>query len=94
LKILLLGMNGRVGWELQRSLAQLGQLVALGREQADFAQPEQVMAAVRAVAPQLIVNAAAYTTVDRAESEPELARAVNATAVAVLAAEAANGGAW
>jgi dTDP-4-dehydrorhamnose reductase len=94
LKILLLGMNGRVGWELQRSLAPLGQLVALGREQADFTQPEQLMAAVRAVAPQLIVNAAAYTAVDRAESEPELARAVNATAVAALATEAARRGAW
>jgi len=55
LKILLLGMNGRVGWELQRSLMPLGHLVALGREQADFTQPEQVLAAVRAVAPQVIV---------------------------------------
>jgi dTDP-4-dehydrorhamnose reductase len=94
LKILLLGGHGRVGWELQRSLAPLGHLVALGREQADLTWHEQVLAAVRTVAPQLIVNAAAYTAVDRAESEPGLAHAVNATAVAVLAAEAANRGAW
>jgi dTDP-4-dehydrorhamnose reductase len=94
LKILLLGANGRVGWELQRSLAPLGQLVAMGREQADFTQHERVLAAVRLVAPQLIVNAAAYTAVDRAESEPEQARTVNATTVAVLAGEAAQSGAW
>ena len=94
MKILLLGMNGRVGWELQRSLMPLGHLVALGREQADFTQPEQVLAAVRAVAPQVIVNAAAYTAVDRAEAEPDLAQSVNATTVAILAREAAHRGAW
>ena len=99
MKILLLGMNGQVGWELQRSLAPLGELVALdfdspGPLVADFTQPEALAATVRAVAPQVIVNAAAHTAVDKAESEPELARTINATAPAVLAREAAALGAW
>ena len=99
MKILLLGMNGQVGWELQRALAPLGELVALdfdspGPLAADFTQPEALAATVRAVAPQVIVNAAAHTAVDKAESEPELARTINATAPAVLAREAAATGAW
>jgi len=99
MKILLLGMNGQVGWELQRSLAPLGELVALdfdspGPLAADFTQPEALAATVRAVAPQVIVNAAAHTAVDKAEAEPELARTINAKAPAVLAREAQALGAW
>ena len=98
MKILLLGMNGQVGWELQRALAPLGELVALGREgsspAADFTQPEALATTVRAVAPQVIVNAAAHTAVDKAESEPALARTINAVAPAVLAREAYALGAW
>jgi len=99
MKILLLGMNGQVGWELQRSLAPLGELVALdfdspGPLAADFTQPEALAATLRAVAPQVIVNAAAHTAVDKAEAEPELARTINAKAPAVLAREAHVLGAW
>ncbi len=99
MRVLLLGAGGQVGWELQRSLATLGELVALGRGDADglsgdLARPDALAATVRAVAPDLIVNAAAYTAVDRAESEPELAHAVNAAAPGVLAREARAAGAW
>lgn len=99
MKILLLGKNGQVGWELQRSLAPLGEVVALdfdspGPLSADFSKPESLAATVRAVAPDVIVNAAAHTAVDKAESEPDLARAINATAPGVLAREAAARGAW
>ncbi|MEQ1686776.1 MAG: dTDP-4-dehydrorhamnose reductase [Burkholderiaceae bacterium] len=99
MKILLLGKNGQVGWELQRSLAVLGDVVALdfdspGPLTADFSKPESLAATVRAVAPQLIVNAAAHTAVDKCESEPEVARALNATSPAVLAREANSLGAW
>jgi dTDP-4-dehydrorhamnose reductase len=98
MKILLLGKNGQVGWELQRSLAPLGDIVACDFDspppsRADFAQPESLVALVRAVRPAVIVNAAAHTAVDRAEAEPELARALNATAPGVLAREAAAQGA-
>jgi dTDP-4-dehydrorhamnose reductase len=97
-KILLFGKTGQVGWELQRALAPLGELVALGSASteyaADFSRPEALTETVRAVRPDVIVNAAAYTTVDKAESEPELARAVNALAPGVLAREAAASGAW
>ena len=99
MKILLLGMNGQVGWELQRALAPLGELIALDFDspapwQADFMQPEALAATVRAVAPDLIVNAAAHTAVDKAESEPERARTINALAPASLAREARALGAW
>jgi len=88
MKILLLGKNGQVGWELQRSLAPLGELIALGSDQADFTDLDGLAAIVRDVAPDVIVNAAAHTAVDKAESEPGLARAINALAPAVLANEA------
>ncbi|MBA2722799.1 MAG: dTDP-4-dehydrorhamnose reductase [Methylibium sp.] len=98
MKILLLGKNGQVGWELQRSLAVLGELTALDFDStglsADFSRPESLAATVQAVRPDVIVNAAAHTAVDKAESEPELARTLNATAPAVLAREAAALGAW
>lgn len=98
MKILLLGQNGQVGWELQRALAPLGEVIGQDRQTSqqayDFAQPESLAALVQAVRPDVIVNAAAHTAVDRAESEPDLARAINATAPAVLAREAARLGAW
>jgi dTDP-4-dehydrorhamnose reductase len=96
--ILLLGKNGQVGWELQRSLAPLGELVACdfdspGEMRADFSQPESLRALVRRVKPDVIVNAAAHTAVDKAETEVELARALNATSPGVVAEEAAMLGA-
>ena len=99
MKILLLGMNGQVGWELHRSLAPLGELIALDFDSpapltADFSQPEALVPLVRAARPDVIVNAAAHTAVDKAESEPDLARAINAAAPGVLAREAAALGAW
>jgi len=99
MRILLLGKSGQLGWELQRALAPLGELVALDRAgvdglPADFAQPQTLAALLRALRPLVVVNAAAYTAVDKAESEPALAHAVNAEAPAVLAREAAALGAW
>lgn len=99
MKILLLGKNGQVGWELQRALAPLGEVIALDFDSpppltADFSRPESLAATVRAIAPQIIVNAAAHTAVDKAESEPDFARALNADSPGVLAREAAGLGAW
>ena len=98
MKILLLGCDGQVGWELQRSLQPLGQVLALdfqSREHAaDFSKPDALAATVQAVRPDLIVNAAAHTAVDKAESEPALAQAINADAPGVLARAAAAAGAW
>ena len=99
MRILLLGCTGQVGWELQRSLAPLGDVTALSRNSenglcGDLSQPEALAETVRQLAPDVIVNAAAYTPVDQAESEPELAEAINATAPAVLADEARVLGAW
>ena len=97
MKILLLGKNGQVGWELQRSLAPLGEVLALDRQSSDFcgdlSQPERLAQTVLAWRPQVIVNAAAHTAVDKAESEPQLARCLNATAPAALAQAAAQIGA-
>ena len=98
MKILLLGKGGQVGWELQRALAPLGELISLdfdsvGELCGDFTQPDAVAAAVRRVAPDLIVNAAAHTAVDRAESEPDTARLINAVTPARIALEAAALGA-
>jgi dTDP-4-dehydrorhamnose reductase len=99
MKILLLGKNGQVGWELQRSLAVLGEVVALDRQGGpglcgDLTDLVGLAQTVRSVQPQVIVNAAAHTAVDKAESEPELARTLNALAPGVLAREAAQLGAW
>ena len=98
MNILLFGKGGQVGWELQRSLAVLGNVTALDHDSTDhcgdFANPEGVAATVRALKPDVIVNAAAHTAVDKAESEPELARLLNATTPGVLAREAAALGAW
>jgi dTDP-4-dehydrorhamnose reductase len=98
MKILLFGKNGQVGWELQRSLAVLGDVLALDRSSAehcgDLSSPEGLAKTVRDVRPDVIVNAAAYTAVDKAESESDLAHAVNAEAPGVLAKEAQRLGAW
>ena len=97
MKILLFGKNGQVGWELQRSLAPLGELVALDRHSTDhcgdLGNLPGLAATVQALRPDVIVNAAAYTAVDKAESEPDLARTLNALAPGVLAQEAARLGA-
>jgi len=89
MKLLLLGKGGQVGWELQRSLAPLGELVALDFDStdysADFSQPEQVAETVRRLRPDVIVNAAAHTAVDKAEAEPDLARKLNATTPGLVA---------
>ena len=88
MRIVLLGKNGQVGWELQRSLAPLGELIALDRHSepaADLQHPEALRVSLLALQPNVIVNAAAYTAVDKAESEPELATLINAEAPAVLA---------
>jgi dTDP-4-dehydrorhamnose reductase len=98
MKILLLGKNGQVGWELQRSLSILGEVVACdfdspGALKADFSDPESLTDLIRRERPDAIVNSAAHTAVDKAESEPDLARRINATAPGVIAREAAALGA-
>jgi len=93
LRILLTGRNGQVGGELNKTLAPLGELTALGRAELDLRDAAGVRDAVRAAKPEVIVNAAAYTAVDRAEAEREAAFAVNATAPGVLAEEAKRAGA-
>lgn len=84
-KILLLGKDGQVGWELQRALAPLGVLTALNRSECDLADPAQVQAVLEKHEPEVIVNAAAYTAVDKAETDQVLARRINVDAVAELA---------
>ena len=98
MKILLLGKTGQVGWELQRSLAPLGEVIALDHDSTnfcgDFGNLSGLAETVRTVKPDVIVNAAAHTAVDKAESEPDLVRTLNALAPGVLAVEAAKLGAW
>jgi len=99
MKILLLGKNGQVGWELQRSLSPLGELIALDRHVVDglcgdLSDLDALRATIRQVKPDVIVNAAAYTAVDKAESETELADRVNGQASQVMAEEATTLGAW
>ncbi len=98
MRILLFGKGGQVGWELQRSLAPLGELIALGADSqqpgGDFTRLDDIAQTVRTIAPDVIVNAAAYTAVDKAESEPELARTINALAPGILAQEARKLGSW
>jgi len=97
-KILLFGKNGQVGWELQRSLAPLGELVALDADSTDycgdFSNVAGIAKTVREIKPDVIVNAAAYTAVDKAETDTELARSINALAPGILAQEAKRSGAW
>ena len=98
MKILLLGKNGQVGWELQRSLAPLGEVIALDSNSqnycGNFTNLSGLTDTVRQIKPNIIVNAAAYTAVDKAENETELAQTINADAVAVLAREAKRLDAW
>ena len=98
MKILLFGKNGQVGWELQRSLAPLGALIALDSDSTelcgDFTDLAGIAKTVRTVAPDVIVNAAAHTAVDKAESEVELVRTINALAPGMLAQEAHRANAW
>lgn len=98
MKILLFGKGGQVGWELQRSLAPLGELVAVDSDSTDlcgdFTRPQGLAETVGRVRPDIIVNAAAHTAVDKAESEAALAEAINATAPGLLAREAEKLGAW
>jgi dTDP-4-dehydrorhamnose reductase len=102
MKILLLGRNGQLGWQLQRSLAPLGEVIALASQAqdnpnqwcGDLANLEGLRQTVRALAPDLVVNAAAYTAVDKAQTDTEQAYAVNALAPAVLAEETLRLGAW
>lgn len=99
MKILLTGVTGQVGWELQRTLMTLGEVITVGRSasntnlQMDLAQPDTIRPIIREVKPDLIVNPAAYTAVDKAESEPELAMKVNGIAPGVIAEEAKQIGA-
>jgi dTDP-4-dehydrorhamnose reductase len=99
MKVLLLGKNGQIGWELQRSLATLGEVISLDRSAidgvcGDLLDSEALRATIRLIAPDVIVNAAAYTSVDKAESEKEISMQVNASAVQVLAEEAFRQGSW
>ncbi|WP_110972031.1 dTDP-4-dehydrorhamnose reductase [Pseudomonas huaxiensis] len=90
MNILVIGRNGQVAQALQHTLGKLGQLHVLGSDQLDLAHPQRIAGQVRAIAPDLIINAAAHTAVDQAESEPELAFAINATAPGIFAEEAAR----
>ena len=99
MKILLFGKNGQVGWELQRSLAVLGEVIAVDTDseppwRPDFLDLDAITALIDRAAPDLIVNAAAHTAVDKAEAEPDLVRAINATAVGTMARAAAARKAW
>jgi len=98
MRIVLFGKSGQLGWELQRVLEPLGEVISfghgLGETNADFTKPESIAGTIRSIKPSVIVNAAAYTAVDEAEGEPELANLVNAEAPRVLAREAATLGAW
>lgn len=91
--ILLTGKNGQIGWELERTLQPLGEVIALDRKGMDLASADSIRAAIREIRPDLIVNAAAYTAVDQAESEPHLAMAVNGVAPGIIAEEAKRLGA-
>lgn len=93
MKILLTGGRGQVGWELARTLSTLGEVTALDSREMNLADPDAIRRVIGEIRPHVIVNPAAYTAVDKAESEPDLARAVNATALGILAEEAEKLGA-
>lgn len=88
MKILLFGKTGQLGWEARRALSPLGEVYAYGRDELDLTNHDALAKLIRELKPQVIVNASAYTAVDKAESEPEVARAINAKAPAVMAEEA------
>lgn len=88
MRILLIGKNGQLGWELQRTLAPLGEVIAVDYPEIDLSDEQNTRAWVRRIEPQVLINAAAYTAVDKAESEPELAMSINGTAPGILAEEA------
>jgi dTDP-4-dehydrorhamnose reductase len=92
-RILLFGAQGQVAWELRRTLAPMADLTCVGRTGADLADPDAIRRAIAAAAPDVVVNAAAYTAVDKAETETALATRINADAPGVMAAEAARRGA-
>ena len=92
-RILLFGEQGQVAWELRRTLAPMADLTCVGRTEVDLADPAAIRRAIAAAAPEVIVNAAAYTAVDKAETETALATQINADAPGVMAAEAARRGA-
>jgi dTDP-4-dehydrorhamnose reductase len=94
MRILLLGKNGQLGWELQRTLALLGEIIAWDVDELDLTRADAIAPAVQNLKPKVIVNASAYTAVDRAEQEPEIAHSINAVAPKVLAQEAKELGAW
>ena len=94
MRILVTGVSGQVGHDLLRTLAPLGEVIGLDREALDLASPDAIRAVVRQFSPTLIFNPAAYTAVDRAESEPEQAMRINGIAPGVLGEEAARSGAW
>lgn len=93
MRILITGKNGQVGWELQRTMATLGEVIAVDRAIMDLSSPDSIRSVIREVKPNLIVNAAAYTAVDKAESEPELAMMINGIAPGIMAEEAKKLGA-
>ena len=93
MKLLVTGATGQIGWQLLRTLAPLGEVVAPSRAELDLSQPDQAAHAVREIQPDVVLNAAAYTVVDKAESEAELARTVNSLAPGRMAQELARTGA-
>ncbi len=92
-RFLITGCNGQLGFELHRALAPLGEVVAFARDACDLSSPDSIRAAVRAAKPDVIFNAGAYTAVDKAESEPDLAHSINAVAPGIIGEEAAKIGA-
>lgn len=92
-KILVFGRVGQVGWELRHKLACIGQVVSVDYPEIDFSKPDSIRSAIRAAQPNVIINAAAYTAVDKAETAPEPAWAINATGPGVVAEEAKRIGA-
>ncbi len=92
MKLLVTGATGQIGWQLQRTLAPLGEVIALSRSDLDLSDPDHAASAVRNLRPDILLNAAAYTAVDKAESEPELAHRVNAVSPGRMAEELARSG--